>query len=108
MEAFKEIMDRKVKVVSMVHTNNVSGVTIPVREISELAHDNGALMVVDGAQSAPHMHLDMERMGVLICSACPSTRCSALQGWECFHGRRTPQKAETIDVRGRKRVGDQL
>ena len=34
MEAFKEIMDRRVKVVSMVHTNNVNGVTIPVRERS--------------------------------------------------------------------------
>ncbi len=64
MEAFNNTMDRKVKVVSMVHTNNVNGVTIPVREISELAHDHGALMVVDGAQSAPHMHLDMERMGI--------------------------------------------
>ncbi|QLH75755.1 MAG: cysteine desulfurase [Methanomassiliicoccales archaeon] len=64
IESFKSVMDRSVKVVSMVHTNNVNGVTVPIKEIAEIAHDNGALMVVDGAQSAPHMKVDMEAMDI--------------------------------------------
>lgn len=64
MESFQSVMDRKVKVVSMVHTNNVNGCTIPVREISEIAHDHGAIVVIDGAQSAPHMPVDMQKMGI--------------------------------------------
>jgi cysteine desulfurase/selenocysteine lyase len=64
LESFKSIMDRKVKVVSMVHTNNVNGCTIPVREISEIAHDHGAIVVIDGAQSAPHIPVDMRKMGI--------------------------------------------
>jgi cysteine desulfurase/selenocysteine lyase len=64
MESFKAVMDTRVKVVSMVQTNNVNGVTIPIKDIAEVAHDHGALMVVDGAQSAPHIPIDMEEMGI--------------------------------------------
>lgn len=64
LEAFKSLMDKKVKVVSIVHTNNVNGATVPMRDISQIAHDKGALVAVDGAQSAPHMKVDVERMGI--------------------------------------------
>jgi cysteine desulfurase/selenocysteine lyase len=64
MESFKSVMDRNVKVVSMVQTNNVNGATIPIKEIAEVAHDHGAIMVVDGAQSAPHMRVDMKGMDI--------------------------------------------
>ncbi|OPY31147.1 MAG: putative cysteine desulfurase 2 [Methanomassiliicoccales archaeon PtaU1.Bin124] len=64
LEGFKKVMDRKVKMVSIVHTNNVNGVTVPLKEIVGIAHDNGALVNVDGAQSAPHMPVDVRRLDV--------------------------------------------
>jgi cysteine desulfurase / selenocysteine lyase len=62
LEAFKVALTGKVRLVSVVQTNNVTGTTIPVKDICEIAHDNGSLVMVDGAQSAPHMKVDMEDM----------------------------------------------
>jgi len=53
-----------VRVVSFVHTTNVDGYTNPIREIAEMAHDRGAKVVVDGAQSTPHMPVDVRALGV--------------------------------------------
>ena len=52
----------RTKIVSVVHVSNVLGVTNPVKEISVAAHKNGAIMIVDGAQSAPHMKVDVQDM----------------------------------------------
>ncbi|MFD0958287.1 cysteine desulfurase [Paenibacillus chungangensis] len=48
------------KVVSITHVSNVLGVVNPVKEIAAIAHRNGAVMVVDGAQSVPHMRVDVQ------------------------------------------------
>ena len=64
IENFKKVMDRKVKLVSMGHTSNVTGCTIPVKEIVEIAHDYGAAVAIDGAQSAPHMPIDLKDLDV--------------------------------------------
>ncbi|CAH2714410.1 Cysteine desulfurase SufS [Neobacillus rhizosphaerae] len=48
------------KIVSVMHVSNVLGVINPVKEIAQIAHENGAIMVVDGAQSAPHMKVDVQ------------------------------------------------
>nr|WP_263324987.1 cysteine desulfurase [Neobacillus sp. Marseille-Q6967] len=48
------------KVVSVMQVSNVLGVINPVKEIAQIAHDNGAVMVVDAAQSAPHMKIDVQ------------------------------------------------
>lgn len=48
------------KVVSVMQVSNVLGVINPVKEIAEIAHQNGAIMVVDAAQSAPHMKIDVQ------------------------------------------------
>jgi cysteine desulfurase/selenocysteine lyase len=50
----------KTKLVSITHVSNVLGTINPVKKIAELAHKNGAVMVVDGAQSAPHMKVDVQ------------------------------------------------
>lgn len=64
LEAFKEAMGKDVKLVSMVHTSNLDGVTNPAREIIEIAHDHGALVMLDGAQSAPHRPVDVRALDV--------------------------------------------
>ncbi|WHY76724.1 cysteine desulfurase [Neobacillus sp. WH10] len=48
------------KIVSVMQVSNVLGVINPVKEIAQIAHKNGAVMVVDGAQSAPHMKIDVQ------------------------------------------------
>jgi len=54
----------KVKVVTLTHVSNVLGTVNPVREIAERAHDHGALVILDAAQSAPHRKLDVDALGV--------------------------------------------
>ena len=52
------------KVVALTHVSNVLGTVNPVREIAERAHDHGALVVLDAAQSAPHRRLEVRQLGV--------------------------------------------
>jgi cysteine desulfurase/selenocysteine lyase len=60
MDDLRAKLDDSVKFVSMTHASNVLGVINPVKEIAALAHAHGAIMVVDGAQSAPHMTIDVQ------------------------------------------------
>ena len=48
------------KIVSVVHVSNVLGTVNPIKELARLAHNNGAVLVVDGAQSTPHMAIDVQ------------------------------------------------
>lgn len=63
-EAFKEKMTKDTKIVSVILASNVTGTRAPIKEISKIAHDNGALVLADGAQSAPHMVTDVRKMDV--------------------------------------------
>jgi len=53
-----------VKLVSMVHTSNLDGVTIPAKKVIEAAHGNGSLVLLDAAQSVPHKKIDVKQLGV--------------------------------------------
>lgn len=48
------------KIVSVMQVSNVLGTINPIKEIAKIAHENGAIMVVDGAQSVPHMKIDVQ------------------------------------------------
>ena len=63
LESFHKCMDHDVKVVSVQHAGNVTGCTVPVKAVAEIAHDYGAIVIVDGAQAAPHMPVDLEDIG---------------------------------------------
>ncbi len=63
IESLKQILSSRTKIVSVVHVSNVLGTINPVREIARLAHDAGAISVIDGAQSAPHMPVDVQDIG---------------------------------------------
>lgn len=52
----------KTKFVSLAHVSNVLGCVNPIKEIAELVHANGAYLVVDGAQSIPHMPIDVQEL----------------------------------------------
>ncbi|HSX13272.1 MAG TPA: cysteine desulfurase [Chlamydiales bacterium] len=50
----------KTKIVALAHVSNVTGTTNPMKEIAKEAHKHGAVVLVDGAQSAPHMKIDVQ------------------------------------------------
>jgi len=64
IEAFKKAMNEKTKVVAIHHVSNVLGYKIPIKAMTEIAHQYGAIVVVDGAQAIQHMTIDVKDLGV--------------------------------------------
>jgi cysteine desulfurase/selenocysteine lyase len=62
--AFHELLNHRTKILAFSHKSNVLGTVNPVREMTKAAHDVGALVVVDGAQAAPHMPVDLCELDV--------------------------------------------
>ena len=60
VETARKTITPKTKIVSIMYVSNVLGSINPVKEIAKIAHENGAIMVVDGAQAAPHMKVDVQ------------------------------------------------
>jgi cysteine desulfurase/selenocysteine lyase len=71
MEAFSQLLSEKTKLVSIVHVSNAMGTINPVKEIIEQAHDAGAVVLVDGAQSSVHLDIDVQDMDCdfFVCSS---------------------------------------
>ncbi|MCD2256454.1 cysteine desulfurase [Agrilactobacillus fermenti] len=64
MAQAKELITDKTKIVSIAHVSNVLGVVNPLKALAALAHEHGAIMVGDGAQSVPHMPVDVQDLDV--------------------------------------------
>lgn len=62
MDAFKSMLSNKTKIVSVIHISNALGTINPVKEITDLAHEYGAAVLIDGAQSAPHEVIDIQEL----------------------------------------------
>lgn len=62
LEQVRAAITERTKIVSMVYVSNVLGTMNPVKEVAEIAHENGAVMVVDGAQAAPHLKIDVQQL----------------------------------------------
>ncbi|MBC6974043.1 MULTISPECIES: cysteine desulfurase SufS [unclassified Bacillus (in: firmicutes)] len=60
IEDARQTITPNTKIVSIMYVSNVLGTINPVKEIGAIAHQNGAIMVVDGAQSTPHMKVDVQ------------------------------------------------
>jgi len=60
---FERLIDDKTRLVAVSHVSNVLGVVLPIREIAEIAHRHGACVLVDAAQSVPHMKVDVQKLG---------------------------------------------
>ena len=59
-ENLKKVMSKNTKIVSLAHVGNVLGFRLNIRKIAEICHKNGAILVVDGAQSVPHFKTDFK------------------------------------------------
>ena len=63
-EELERRLELPVRLVSLFHTSNLDGTSLPIREIAERAHARGALVLIDGCQAAPHEPVDLARLGV--------------------------------------------
>jgi len=65
IDRFADEVDRlRPRLISLFHTSNLDGRSLPVRAIAEIAHDRGAATLFDGCQAAPHESVDLKRLGV--------------------------------------------
>jgi cysteine desulfurase/selenocysteine lyase len=59
----EKLLTERTKLVAIAHVSNSLGTILPVRQIADLAHARGAVVLVDGAQGAPHMEVDVRELG---------------------------------------------
>lgn len=62
MEKFSEMLCKKPKLVGFTHMSNMLGTINPAKEMTRLAHDSGAMVLIDGAQSVPHFPVNVEEI----------------------------------------------
>jgi len=63
LDAFDQLLSPRTRVVAFAHVSNVLGTIVPVAQVADRARRVGAVTVVDGAQAAPHLPLDMSALG---------------------------------------------
>ena len=63
LEEFEQLIGPKTRLVAVTHVSNVLGTLNPIRRIVEMAHARSALVLVDGAQAAPHLKVDVQALG---------------------------------------------
>ena len=64
IESLEKLITKRTKIVTITHASNVTGVVNNIAKISKLAHENNAIFVVDGAQSVPHMPVDVRKLDI--------------------------------------------
>ncbi|MCK4670320.1 MAG: aminotransferase class V-fold PLP-dependent enzyme [Nanoarchaeota archaeon] len=62
IEDFKSKLTKNTRLVSVVHTSNMDGTSNPIKEMIKIAHDNESLVLIDGAQSAPHREINLKKL----------------------------------------------
>ncbi|MCA9666365.1 MAG: cysteine desulfurase [Myxococcales bacterium] len=63
MDRFRELCGERTKIVALAHVSNALGTVNPVEEITRIAHDAGAVVLLDGAQAAAHLEVDVSEIG---------------------------------------------
>ena len=63
LQAYEQLFTPRTKLVCVAHVSNVLGTVNPVRKMADIAHEHGAHILVDGAQSVPHFSVDVQEIG---------------------------------------------
>ena len=63
MDEYEKLFNERTKIVSITHVSNVLGTINPVKDIIRIAHEHGVPVLIDGAQSTPHMPIDVQELG---------------------------------------------
>lgn len=64
MDEYEKLLSDKTKMVAVTHVSNALGTVVPVDEVIRLAHQKGALVLLDGCQAAPHIPVDVQALDV--------------------------------------------
>lgn len=83
LDEYKQLFSERTKIVSVAHVSNVLGTVNPVGEMIGYAHEQGVPVLVDGAQSIPHMPVDVRDLDADF-YVFPVIRCTGLPVWACF------------------------
>lgn len=86
LDAFERLLTGRTRVVAVGHVSNALGTINPVRRIADLAHGAGAVLVVDGAQAAPHLPLSVRELDADF-YACSSHKMLGPTGVGALYGR---------------------
>lgn len=62
LDAFEKLVTPRTKIVAITHMSNVTGTIVPIREVTRIAHAHGAVVMVDGSQSAVHLPVDVQAL----------------------------------------------
>ena len=62
LDAYRDLLSERTRLVAVGHVSNALGTVNPIREIIDLAHDNGTPVLIDGAQAIPHMPVDVQAL----------------------------------------------
>lgn len=104
LEGFRHKLENsKVRLVSMTYTSNLTGYTIPAKDIIKIAHDHGAKVLLDGAQTVPHKTVDVQDLDVdflafSIHKMCGPKGVGILYGKREFLGQKLHEDDENCDV----------
>ncbi|MEM2661541.1 MAG: aminotransferase class V-fold PLP-dependent enzyme, partial [Nitrososphaeria archaeon] len=63
-DSLEDLVTQKTRLITVTHASNVTGAINDISKIAKLAHENNAILVVDGAQSVPHMPVDVRRLDI--------------------------------------------
>ncbi|MGP1459795.1 MAG: aminotransferase class V-fold PLP-dependent enzyme [Treponema sp.] len=92
-------INERTKLVAVAYVSNVLGITNPVKEIADAAHKHGAVVVVDGAQAAPHFKVDVQDIGADFFAFSGHKMCAPM-GIGVLFGRRELLEAMPPFLRG--------
>ena len=62
LDEYEKLLNHRTRIVAVTHVSNVLGTINPVRKLVEMAHGHGALVLLDGAQAAPHVRVDVQEL----------------------------------------------
>ena len=83
LDEARRLIGPRTKLLSITLMSNALGTIVPVAELAELARAQGARVLVDAAQAAPHLPIDVTVSWARTSSPAPRTRCSARPAWAC-------------------------
>lgn len=91
VEVYRKAITPKTKIISMCHIVNTNGMILPVKEVSEMAHQQGILVAVDGAQSAGMFDIDLNDLGCDFYTASAHKWLFAPKGIGIFYAKESSQ-----------------
>ncbi len=105
LEVWKNAIDSNTSLVSVVHSSNVTGTVAPLKEIVEIAHDKGTLVMSDDAQYVPHHPLDVQAFDVDFSAISVHKMCGPT-GMGVLYGKEEHLKAMDMFMHGGDTVSD--